>query len=124
MSQENRKPIPDFFPGDMPLFLRGQLVMHARYGYRAVVVDFDVRCLADEEWYQGNRTQPAREQPWYHLLVNASDAATYAAESNLLPDDSGEVILHPLVAEYFEAFSAGRYIRNDRSWPTWPGAGN
>lgn len=94
----------------------GQLVRHRRYGYRGVVVAFDSSCQADEQWYQGNRTQPSRDQPWYHVLVHGSDAITYAAESNLLPDESCDPVDHPCVELFFRDFDDGRYVRNQRPW--------
>ena len=101
-------------------FTPGQLVRHKRYHYRGVVVDFDVRCMADEQWYQNNQAQPDRDQPWYHVLVDGSDATTYPAQQNLLPDDSGEPVDHPLVDYFFSGFADGRYTRNDRPWPQPP----
>ena len=104
-----------------PLFAPGTLVRHRRYGYRGVVVDFDMTCMADEMWYYNNRTQPPRNQPWYHVLVDESDATTYAAQTSLEPDDSAEPVAHPLLDELFTRFVDGRYERNDvriRGWET------
>ncbi len=98
-------------------FARGELVRHRRYGYRGVVVDFDATCKAPEDWYQSNQTQPAKDQPWYHVLVDGSDQTTYAAESSLMPDPSSEPISHPLLVAFFSAFHDGAYVRNDRPWP-------
>jgi heat shock protein HspQ len=109
----------DFFPDALPRFSPGQLVKHRRYGYRGVVVDFDVRCQADEQWYQKNQTQPDREQPWYHVLVDGSTYVTYAAEVNLEPDHEDQPIHHPLVPHLFERFEGGEYERNDTPWPGW-----
>ena len=99
-----------------PRFAPGELVRHRRYGYRGVVVDADPACSASNEWYAANKTQPRRDQPWYHVLVHASAQATYAAEENLEPDPSNEAILHPLLGQFFEFFDGGRYVRNDRPW--------
>jgi len=107
----------DYFPDEPPRFRLGDLVKHHRYGYRAVVVDFDMSCKADDRWYQSNQTQPPRDQPWYHLLVDGSAMTTYAAQSNLEPDDRDAAIAHPLVGHFFEGFHQGRYERNDRPWP-------
>lgn len=98
-------------------FRPGQLVVHRRYGYRGVVVDLDPGCAADEEWYQGNQTQPRRDQPWYHVLVHGSGHTTYAAEENLAPDPTREPVAHPLLATFFSAFTGDGYVRNDRPWP-------
>ena len=100
-----------------PKFDRGQLVEHRRYGYRGVIVDFDLKCMADEEWYQSNMTQPDKNRPWYHVLVHGTVSNTYAAEENLRPDTSRKPIEHPLVAHFFTEFVDGRYERNDQPWP-------
>lgn len=82
-------------------------------------MDFDLRCRADEAWYRKNRTQPRRDQPWYHVLVDGSTLITYAAETSLEPDATGEPVNHPLVPELFEGFEDGGYERNDVRWPGW-----
>lgn len=99
-----------------PLFQPGQLVHHKRYGYRGVVVDFDPSCHAGEHWYNSNLTQPKRDQPWYHLLVDGSNMTTYAAESSLECDGSGREIEHPLITIYFKKFDRGHYERNHVPW--------
>lgn len=101
-------------PDPTPQFTPGQLVRHRRYGYRGVIVDFDMTCQADEAWYLKNQTQPDRNQPWYHVLVHGSGAVTYAAQQNLVADLSAEPINHPLVEMFFTEFTAGRYTRNDK----------
>lgn len=106
----------DYFPDDLPQFQPGQLVRHRRYDYRGVVVDFDMRCLAEDDWYVANRTQPSRDQPWYHVFVDGSPNITYVAEENLEPDDRNEPVRHPLVVEFFESFADHRYTRNERPW--------
>lgn len=100
-------------------FAPGDLVRHRRYGYRGVVVDVDSECRAEENWYRSNKTQPRRDQAWYHVLVDGSMHATYAAEENLLPDPSGEPVTHPLLNRFFRAFRDGWYERNDEPWVGW-----
>lgn len=119
MSQPKRITIPDYFPVDLPRFTLGSVVRHRRYGYRGVVVDFDLSCRADEQWYQSNQTRPSKEQAWYHVLVDGSEICTYAAESNLQPDVSKEPITHELVDHFFDDFENGHYVRNDEPWPGW-----
>lgn len=102
-----------------PRFEAGQLVRHKRYGYRGVVLQADGRCEAPEAWYRKNQTQPDRRQAWYHVLVHGGDAVTYAAQENLLPDESAEPIDHPLVPHFFDGFEDGRHRRNDKPWPGW-----
>jgi len=102
---------------DQPVFEPGTLVRHRRYGYRGVVVERDELCLADDEWYSKNQTQPDRDQPWYHVLVDESSSYTYAAATSLEADPSGHPIAHPLLTSFFSAFEDGRYVRNDQPWP-------
>jgi len=85
-NEPRKDTVPDYFPDELPLYQVGQVVLHRRYGYRGVVVDFDMACRAPEDWYARNNTQPERAQPWYHVLVDGSDAATYAAQSSLVHD--------------------------------------
>ena len=100
-----------------PKFAAGDLVRHVRYHYRGVVVAHDPKCLAEENWYLSNKTQPDRGQPWYHVLVHESGSVTYPAESSLALDESGEQIIHPLLDQFFNGLEKGRYKRNDIPWP-------
>ncbi len=102
-----------------PRFDPGQLVRHVRYGYRGVIVAVDVRCRAPDAWYRRNRTQPEKNQAWYHVLVDGSSQATYAAETSLEVDDDPHEVTHPLVADFFGPFDGTRYERNDESWYGW-----
>lgn len=104
-------------PLDKTLFTPGQLVKHKKYGYRGVVADLDLSCKATDSWYETNKTKPDRDQPWYHVLVHASDKVTYAAQTSLEADDCGRQIKHPLEKAFFSDFKDGRYIRNERPWP-------
>jgi len=99
-------------------FTPGQIIKHRRYGYRGVIVEVDPQCQATEQWYQKNQTQPSRDQPWYHVFVDGSNGATYPAQENLMPDTTGQPIEHPLLEYFFSRFEDGRYIRNDRPWPS------
>ena len=109
-----RPALSDYQP---PKFAPGDLVRHVRYQYRGVVVAHDPKCLAEENWYLSNKTQPDRGQPWYHVLVHESGSVTYPAESSLALDESGEQIIHPLLDQFFNGLEKGRYKRNDIPWP-------
>jgi heat shock protein HspQ len=91
-------------------FSVGELVRHARFGYRGVVAGWDRRCRADHGWYSSNRTQPDRDQPWYHVLVHGGIHTTYVAEENLEAYPGGEQVVHPWTKELFESFGAGHYV--------------
>ena len=93
------------------VFRVGTLVFHRRYRYRGVVVGCDPCCLAEEDWYRGNRTQPSRQQPWYHVVVDGSAHTTYVAAENLEEDVSDEPVQNPLVEKFFALFHRGRYYR-------------
>ena len=108
--------------GDEQLFQVGQLVRHKRYGYRGVVVAVDAECQADEEWYKSNKTQPDRDQPWYHVLADGSDDVFYPAQTSLEADDSDDVVKNPNVKRFFSEFLNGVYVRNDRPFPSTPSA--
>ena len=110
-------------PQREPLYHQGQIVRHRRYGYRGVVVDFDLTCKADGAWYQSNQTQPDRNQPWYHVLVDGSSNTTYAAQTSLEADESSAPITHPYLEHFFTEFTGDRYVRNDRPWPSVDEAG-
>jgi len=118
-NEPRRDAVPDYFPDELPLYQVGQLVLHRRYGYRGVVVDFDMACQAPEDWYARNNTQPERAQPWYHVLVDGSDAATYAAQTSLVHDPMPRPIEHAWVLRFFTEFHAGRYLRNEDPWLGW-----
>ena len=96
------RPSPRFEPGD--------LVRHRRYDYRGVVVDVDLSCKADDDWYNSNATRPDRNQAWYHVLVDGGHA-TYVAEENLDPEPEARAIDHPLIDRCFTIFLGGRYHR-------------
>lgn len=101
-----------------PIFKPGQLIKHKRYGYRGVIVAVDLTCQATDAWYQSNRSQPDRNQPWYHVLVHNSDQTTYAAQTSLEADSTDQEISHPWLDEFFTDFIDGEYIRNKRPWLT------
>lgn len=113
--------IDDYLPFDMPEFQIGQIIRHKRYRYRAIVVDFDMACRADDEWYLSNQTRPERQQPWYHLLVDSTHATTYAAQEYLMLEKDLTPVQHPLISQYFDSFEkkAVLYERNDEVWPGW-----
>ena len=96
-------------------FAVGQLIRHARFDYRGVVVDVDSTFAGTDEWYDTvARSRPPKNRPWYHVLPHGAAHMTYVAERNLEADPSGEPIDHPLLGHFFGLFSQGRF-RSDRA---------
>ena len=99
-------------------FSVGELIHHRLFAYRGVIVDVDINFQATEEWYQlVAKSRPPKNAPWYHVLVHGSHQVTYAAQTSLEEDDSGEQVFHPLVPHLFSSFDGGQYVRNDEPWP-------
>jgi heat shock protein HspQ len=97
-------------------FSPGQLVLHRLFDYRGVIVDVDPGFQSSEEWYETvARSQPPKDEPWYHVLVHDTDHMTYVAERNLEVDDSAEPIHHPALDHFFETFENGCYLFHRRT---------
>ncbi len=107
----------EIIDGPRPKYRPGNIVKHAKYGYRGIIVGMDQECKATDDWYYGNQTQPARDQPWFHLLVHDTEQVTYVAENNLEIDGSRKEIVHPLLTYFFTRLGNGRYVRNENAWP-------
>lgn len=86
-------------------FRIGQVVRHRYYPLRGVIFDVDPEYSNSDEWWLSipEDLRPDKDQPFYHLLAeNAeSEYIAYVSEQNLLPDESGEPVRHPQVAELF-----------------------
>ncbi|HAT8687775.1 TPA: heat shock protein HspQ [Legionella pneumophila] len=79
----------------------GDLVIHKRIRYRAIVIDVDPIFQASGK-YNPRATQHefATRNPWYRLLVDDSSQITYVEECQLLPDTSQEPINNPNIDDY------------------------
>jgi heat shock protein HspQ len=91
----------------------GQVVRHRVYPFRGVVFDIDPLFSNTEEWYESipAEVRPHKDQPYYHLFAENAETeyVAYVSEQNLLPDDSGEPLRHPQVAEIFIRDDEGSY---------------
>lgn len=97
-------------------FSIGQVVSHKLFDYRGVIVDVDSCFKGDDSWYdEVANSRPAKDRPWYHVLVHNAVHCTYAAEQNLVPDHSDEPIDHPEVDEIFDEFRNGLYQLRDEA---------
>ncbi|SDR50464.1 heat shock protein HspQ [Rhizobiales bacterium GAS191] len=91
----------------------GQVVKHRIYPFRGVIFDVDPTFSNTEEWYASipEEVRPARDQPFYHLLAENSEAEyiAYVSEQNLVPDTSRDPVRHPQVQEIFRRGRDGAY---------------
>ena len=88
----------------------GQIIHHKIFDYRGVIFDVDPAFAQSDQWYDlMTQSKPAKDQPWYHVLVDESDYITYVAEQNLELDISGTPIQHPDLNKYFSDIDAGIY---------------
>jgi heat shock protein HspQ len=91
----------------------GQVVRHRVYPFRGIVFDIDPLFSNTEEWYQSipAEVRPHKDQPYYHLFAENAETeyVAYVSEQNLLPDESGEPLRHPQVAEIFDRDDEGSY---------------
>ena len=53
--------------------------------------------------------EPPADQPWYRLLVDGVEHATYVAERNLDVEKNPEPIQHPLLDDFFGEFDGLGY---------------
>jgi heat shock protein HspQ len=92
-------------------FSIGQVVRHRVFPFRGVIFDVDPEFANTEEWWNAipEDVRPRRDQPFYHLLAENADTeyTAYVSEQNLIPDDSGDSLRHPQIAEMFERTDTG-----------------
>ncbi|WP_133129881.1 heat shock protein HspQ [Legionella yabuuchiae] len=92
----------------------GDLVIHKRQGYRAVVIDVDPLFQACGRYNpQAIKRGFETRDPWYRLLVDDSTQMTYVEEGLLLPDNSEQVINNPNVEAYL-VVKKGQYQSNNK----------
>ncbi len=96
-------------------FTIGQVVRHRVYPFRGVIFDVDPEFANTEDWWSSipEENRPRKDQPFYHLLAENAETeyTAYVSEQNLLPDESGEPLRHPQIAEMFEKTAAGYRVK-------------
>ena len=101
------------------LFSIGQVVRHRLFPFRGVIYDVDPEFANTEEWWESipPEIRPAKEQPFYHLYAENEDAwyEAYVSQQNLLPDDSGEPVEHPSIADMFKGMEGDKYELDERA---------
>jgi len=80
----------------------GDLVVHQRQGYRAVIIDIDPLFQASGRYNPQAYKRPfSNQNPWYRLLVDDSSQETYVEEPLLILDTSQQAIINnPYVSHY------------------------
>jgi|SRR5665647_1508897 len=90
----------------------GDVVVHKRQGYRAIVVDIDPLFQASGRYNpQVCKHDFSTRNPWYRLLVDESSQVTYVEECLLVTDDSQEAINNPNI-ECYLIKKQGQYQTN------------
>lgn len=94
-------------------FQIGQVVRHRVYPFRGVIFDVDPTFDNTEEWWLSipQEIRPRKDQPYYHLFAenDETEYVAYVSEQNLVPDNSGEPLRHPDIAEVFGEPENGIY---------------
>ena len=81
----------------------GDLVIHARQGYRAVIIDVDPLFQASGRYNpQAAKRAFSTRNPWYRLLVDHSSQMTYVEECLLAFDTNSQQIDNPHIDNYLE----------------------
>ena len=85
-------------------FAPGTMIRHRRFGYRGLIFDVDAKYSQPEEWYDlMTDTNPPKDKPWYHVLVDGEKHTTYVAEDNLECCFEADDFQHPLFSHLFSA---------------------
>src|SRR5688500_16125977 len=86
-------------------FAIGEVVRHRLLDFRGVIFDVDPEFANSQEWYEAipEGLRPSKNQPFYHLLAENSEASyvAYVSQQNLVPDDSEEPVDHTVIVTYF-----------------------
>ncbi|CAD5116031.1 DgyrCDS4963 [Dimorphilus gyrociliatus] len=98
----------------------GQVMKHKKWGYRGIIVGWDVRARAPEEWLRQMHPPDKphwRDYPNYSIIVDTRDRpdgqTTYVAEENI-EIVSNTKVMHPQTDKHFESWDGAQYIA--RPW--------
>lgn len=93
------------------LFSIGQVVHHKLFNYTGLIYEVDPCFMLSEQWYQQvAKSRPAKDKPWYQVLVSNGIHTTYVAEQNLEAITHFQTINHPDIERYFSGIRDGRYL--------------
>ncbi|NWX39319.1 FBX21 protein, partial [Steatornis caripensis] len=107
-----RSPKPEYIQ-----FSVGQVIVHKRFGYSGVIVGWDVKAKAPEEWLQHKyppEKQDLKDTPHYRILINKANgfgkSTAYIPEEELTIIMGLEVVHHPDMKAYFSGYDGSKYI--------------
>lgn len=87
----------------------GDVVVHQRQGYRAVVIDIDLSFQPSGHYHrQTGRHLLTKPHPWYRLLVDECSQETYVEEPLLKRDFNAITIENPQIG-YHLIFKTDKY---------------
>ena len=96
-------------------FSIGDIVKHKYFNFRGVIYDVDFEFNNSERWYRSipKNVRPRKDQPFYHLLAENNEITyeAYVSEQNLITDNSGEPVQHPLIKEIFSEKKGSAYYK-------------
>ena len=96
-------------------FSIGDIVKHKYFNFRGVIYDVDFEFNNSEKWYRSipKDVRPRKDQPFYHLLAENNEITyeAYVSEQNLIMDNSGEPVQHPLINEIFSEKKGSVYYK-------------
>ena len=96
-------------------FSIGDIVKHKYFNFRGVIYDIDFEFNNSEKWYRSipKDVRPRKDQPFYHLLAENNEITyeAYVSEQNLITDNSGEPVQHPLIKEIFSEKKGSAYYK-------------
>lgn len=79
----------------------GDVVIHTRIRYRAVIIDIDPLFQASGTYNpQASKHEFATRNPWYRLLVDNTSQMTYVEESLLIADPTQNPVNNPHIHHY------------------------
>ena len=83
-----------------------QIVSHRDGSFRGMIVDIDPWFMGSDDWYQKSiKTNAPVDEPWYYVVVDGADYATYVPESDLVPSNEGKPVENPIINSYHGANS-------------------
>lgn len=93
----------------------GEVVLHKKQGYRAIIVDIDPFFQATTRHHLKAHQKKFKHIPWYRLLVDNTSLVTYVEESLLqaVPGKPLAFINHPSLGRYLKK-NNGRYMKNTK----------